>query len=256
MNNDSLGDRMKRYEAVTRSVLLPHSYTIIRVDGKAFHTYLANASKPFDGRFITDMMLVGRDLCRELDGACFAYGQSDEISVLLQDLEPQTQPWFGGVIQKIVSVAASTATMSLMTHRDIIGSPRFDARVFTLPSAAEVANYFIWRQRDAVRNSISMAAQSMFTHSQLLGKTSNMMQDMMMECHGVNWNDYQDAEKRGWVVIRNTEPAVTFFVDKVSGEMVEVPYERSFWQPQGAPHFVYGSVFFDAQIPEQGKDGL
>lgn len=36
---DELGDRMKQYESLTKSFLMNKTYTIIRVDGKAFHTF-------------------------------------------------------------------------------------------------------------------------------------------------------------------------------------------------------------------------
>jgi len=36
---DALGDRMKRYEAATGYVLPKRTYTILRVDGRAFHSW-------------------------------------------------------------------------------------------------------------------------------------------------------------------------------------------------------------------------
>lgn len=237
---DALGDRMKSYEAVTRSMLLPHSYTILRVDGRAFHSYLRKARKPYDEDFIADMQRVGAVLCREASGAVFAYGQSDEISLLLSDVEPQSQPWFGGVVQKMASVAAGVATAALMTERGLAGLPHFDARVFTLPSLTEVGNYFIWRQRDAVRNSISMAAQAKFSQSQLHGVNTDQMQDMLWLQYGINWNDYPDACKRGWVVTRSVREAEVTYTDRRTREEMTTVAERTFWEATGAPHFVLG----------------
>lgn len=242
-NEESLGARMKSYEAVTRSVLLPHSYTILRVDGRAFHGYLRGAAKPFDETFVRDMQTVAAALCREIAGTRFAYGQSDEISLLLTDLEPQAQPWFGGVVQKMASVAASAATIALAHARGTAGRPQFDARVFTLPHAGEVANYFIWRQRDAVRNSVSMAAQAKFSSSELHRKNGNQMQEMLWAFHGVNWNDYPEYLKRGWVVVPETEAASVSYVDRRSGEPCEVEAERTVWCARAAEHFVYGEGF-------------
>lgn len=240
---DSLGDRMKSYEAVTRTVLLPHSYTVLRVDGRAFHSYLRSAAKPFDFDFMADMGDVAGVLCREVCGAVFAYGQSDEISVLLSDVEPQSQPWFGGVVQKMASVAAGIATATLITRRGNKGLPHFDARVFTLPSVTEVANYFVWRQRDAVRNSVSMAAQAKFSPRQLHGVNSDQMQDMLWREHAVNWNDYPDEAKRGWVVTRSVREEPVTFTDKRTGEDTSTLAERMFWEVTAAPHFVCGEGF-------------
>jgi len=81
------------------------------------------------------------------------------------------------------------------------GRAMFDARAFTLPKE-EVCNYFIWRQQDATRNSIQMAAQSLFSHKQLHGKDCNILQDMMLTEHGVNWNDYPTHQKRGTCIVK------------------------------------------------------
>lgn len=248
MANDSLGDRMKTYEAVTRTILLPHSYTILRVDGRAFHAYLRHVDRPYDATFIADMGKVACGLCREVSGAVFAYGQSDEISILLDDTAPQAQPWFGGVTQKMASVAASLATAILIFYRGSRGLPHFDARVFTLPSAAEVQNYFIWRQRDAVRNSVSMAAQAKFSPAQLHGKNSGQMQEMLFAEHGINWNDYPDDQRRGWVVTRSVRETESTYVDKRTGEEVAVTTPRTYREPVGAPHFAFGCDFFDTQM--------
>lgn len=93
-----LGDRMKGYEAVTRAVLPRRTYTIIRVDGRSFHSYLSGAVKPYDFGFMAEMDEVALALCKEISGAQFAFVQSDEISVLVTDFASNgTQPWFGGV---------------------------------------------------------------------------------------------------------------------------------------------------------------
>src|ERR1700684_3342669 len=171
-DSTDLGDRMKSYEAATRYILPPRAYTVIRVDGRAFHSYLRNADKPFDQHFMSHMDSLMVDMCHEIDGTVFAYTQSDEISLLLSDFSSvHTEPWFGGVVQKMCSTAAAYATASFLMHSAYEGfsPPTFDARVFTIPSSVEVANYFLWRQRDAVRNSISMAAQAHFPHKRLQG---------------------------------------------------------------------------------------
>lgn len=232
----SLGDRMKRYEEVTRAVLPARTYTILRVDGRAFHTLLRHARKPFDDSVANAMGAVAQDLCAEISGARFAYTQSDECSVLLTDFETVgTQPWFGGVIQKMVSVAAARASVTFSSYwnrRDAL----FDARVFTIPSSVEVANYFVWRQRDALRNSVSMAAQAHFSHKELQGVSSAGMQEMLWSRKDVNWNDYPARHRRGqlcWKVPR-TEPISVSegpFVRKLPGP---VTYN---WVTAEAPRF-------------------
>jgi tRNA(His) 5'-end guanylyltransferase len=235
---DDLGDRMKTYERVSEATLMPHAYHVIRVDGRAFHSHLRNAAKPFDGTFVLSMMRVGQALLHEVSGSVLAYGQSDEVSLVFEDLEPQVQPWFGGRIQKITSVAASIATASYANTRgtrDVLA--QFDARVFTLPSAVEVANYLIWRQRDAVRNSVSMAAQAKFSTAQLHGKGIGQMQEMLFTQHGINWNDYADTFKRGWVAYRTTQSAPVTFTHKRTQVVETIEALQTVKVVDAAPHF-------------------
>ena len=76
----------------------------------------------------------------------------------------------------------------------------FEARCFNLPHH-DVVNYFIWRQQDATRNSVSMAAQAEYSPKQLHGKKNADMQDMLMAV-GVNWNDYPTRFKRGMALCK------------------------------------------------------
>lgn len=237
-DSTSLGDRMKDYEAATRMVLPRRTYTIIRVDGRAFHTYLKGAQKPFDYVFMEDMSVVARTLCAEIAGTAFAYAQSDEISLLVTDFGGvHTEPWFGGNVQKIVSVSAALATSALGQRRP--GTmPLFDSRVFTIPSPVEVANYFLWRQRDAVRNSVSMAAQAHFSHRRLQGLSGGQMQELLFSEAKVNWNAYPDAAKRGLVMQKVIRQEEMTYTDKRTSKETTITVPRSYWMGRGAPHFV------------------
>jgi len=209
-DKSGLGDRMKRYEHVSRNVLTRRTPVILRVDGRAFHTFTRTFSRPFDQMMHNAMVVTADALVREIQGAKLAYGQSDEISVLITDYDTlQTDAWFGNVIQKMVSIAASVSTIAF--NQSIGGYPeynrerkmaQFDARVFSIPKE-EVANYFIWRQQDASRNSVSMVAQSHFSHKKLQGKNVRQMQDMLMAEHGINWNDTPTHFKRGFCIRGN-----------------------------------------------------
>lgn len=236
-DNSALGDRMKRHEAAYRMLLPRRTYSIIRVDGKSFHSYLRGAAKPFDEEFMADMDAVAEALCAEIAGAVFAYTQSDEISILLTDFgSHNTEPWFGGVIAKQLSISAALAT-AVLNERRPGKRALFDARVFTINDPVEVANYFLWRQRDAVRNSISMAAQAHFPHKRLHGVNSGGMQELLWSEAGVNWNGYPDGCKRGRVTVRDTGERPVEYVDKRSGETVRTVAVRSWWETSPAPHF-------------------
>jgi tRNA(His) guanylyltransferase len=233
----ALGDRMKEYEAAHRAVLPRRTYTLLRLDIRAAHSYLRGAQRPFDETFMADMDAVAEALCAEISGAVFAYTQSDEISLLVTDFAALgTQPWFGGVVAKVLSVSASLAT-AVLNERRPGGRALFDARVFTLADPVEVANYFLWRQRDAVRNSVSMAAQARFSHKRLHGVSSGGMQELLFTEAGINWNDYPDGCKRGRVTVRQVGERPVEYVDKRTQETVTTTAVRSWWETNAAPHF-------------------
>jgi tRNA(His) guanylyltransferase len=201
---DDLGTRMKeQYEMRTRTFLPRRTYTIIRLDGKAFHTFTRGMERPYDQRFMNAMDYTAMHLCIDIQGCVMGYVQSDEISLLLTDFDKiTTNAWFDGQVQKMVSVSASMATafFNEYINHDVPRTEHkrafFDARVFTIPDHVEVENYFIWRQKDAVRNSLAMHAQSLYSHKELHGKSQADMHDMI-HAKGENWNNLPDGFKRG-----------------------------------------------------------
>lgn len=192
-----LDDRMKAYENIYRYPVMPRMPVIIRVDGKAFHTLTRGCDKPFDTALMDAMNHTAQCLVNEIQNARMAYVQSDEISVLLIDYNKfESQQWFGGNLNKMVSLSAAIATLNF--SKTYGKDAYFDSRVFVLPER-EVANYFIWRQEDCTRNSISMAAQANFSHKELHGVTTGMMQEKLFTERNINWNDYPTRCKRGAV---------------------------------------------------------
>lgn len=270
---DEFGTRMKLYEKVTRMVLPPRTFTIIRVDGRTFHTYLKKADKPFDQKVVFGMDYAARRLCEEISGAVFAYAQSDEISILLTDLGPRTEPWFGGSVQKMASVAASIATAAFNEvylpspeedQERRPGSATFDARVYTIPSRIEVANYFLWRQKDAIRNAVSMAAHANFENYELGGLNLARQQELLFRKRGINFKTaYTDRDRRGGVVVYESymlHRASTqhLLPDRAVREGPKLsPVERHQWTARAAPDFTLDNGGFLAlQIPQEPSDAL
>lgn len=207
---DPAGDRMKRYEAATKGVLPRRTYTVVRVDGRAFHSYLKGAERPYDHDFMNAMDAVTLTLLEEISGSVCAFTQSDEISVLAQDFRDlDTEPWFGGQVQKIASVSAALAAAHLdrilRSNFDVKfpAVPAFDSRVFTIPEPVEVANYFRWRQRDAMRNAVTMIAQAMYSESELHGK-STAERVRMINKGGYHLKDFNKGFRRGRLFYRQT----------------------------------------------------
>lgn len=206
MGRDSIGDRMKGYEIASRTALPMRMPVVVRLDGKAFHTWTRGLERPFCASFIEVMNGAAQVLCGEMQGAIVAYVQSDEISVLLHNYKRLTSAaWFDNEVQKIVSVGASIAAAAVTAASGRIFSATrlafFDARVFVLPEA-DVCNYFLWRQQDATRNSVQMVAQSMFSPRELHGQNCPRLQEMIFQKSGQSWNDLATHLKRGRCVVR------------------------------------------------------
>lgn len=215
--SSNLGDRMKAYEKVSSPSLTRRVPVIIRVDGRAFHTFTKayKFERPFCEDMHNGMMVAASYLMNDIQGAKIAYVQSDEISVLVTDYETiETEAWFAYDLSKMCSIAASRATSGFTRYLVGIGTlrsnegkwPTFDARAFNMPQD-DVVNYFVWRQMDATRNSIQMLGRAHFSHKELHQKNTSQIQDMLMLQKGINWNDIPTWQKRGFCV-RKTETGV------------------------------------------------
>ena len=237
---NTLGTRMKEYEAVSKNHLMRRTPVIIRLDGRAFHTFTRGLDKPFDSDFVTMMQQTMLHLCENIQGCVLGYTQSDEITLVLVDYQNRDScAWFDNQVQKIASISASMATLYFnrelsemlrdleedlaaanyslpQAHMYETNSKKydkwydkeyralFDSRVFNLPQY-EVINNLIWRQQDATRNSINSVAQSLFSHKELQGISSKDLQDKMLTERDVNWNDYPTHLKRGCCAIKDSE---------------------------------------------------
>lgn len=201
---------MRHWESLFNQVLPRRMPAIIRVDGKAFHSYCRHLKKPFDERFYNCMYRSALRVAREIQNFRLAYGQSDEVSFLMvDDATYRTEPWLGGRVNKINSVTASLMTAEFNRHAKLelpIDLQRrtalFDCRVFPI-TREEVPNYFIWRQQDAERNSIQMLGRAYFSHKQLHNKSCSDIQNMLFTQKGINWADLEVWQKRGWIISRD-----------------------------------------------------
>lgn len=206
---------MKAYEKVSSPSLTRRVPVIIRVDGRAFHTFTKayKFERPFDTELHQAMGFAALALVKDIQGAKVAYVQSDEISVLVTDYETiETEAWFAYDLSKVCSIAASVATSAftrLMLGVGVLSVldgkwPTFDARAFNVPQD-DVVNYFVWRQMDATRNSIQMLGRAHFSHKELHKKNTSEIQDMLMLQKGINWNDIPTWQKRGFCVRKDEE---------------------------------------------------
>lgn len=237
-NKDSLGDRMKEnYEGRFKFKLMRRTPVIIRIDGRSFHVWTRGFNKPFDKVLSNAMDKTMKQLCENIQGCVFAYTQSDEITLVLNDYRAiETSAWFDYEVQKLCSITASMATAYFNKNfidevdkfyeskeedeiNDFIEKYRISdpSKTMSIYEAycravdkmamfdarcfnipeSEVTNCIIWRQQDCSRNSIEMVGRTYFSDKELFKKNCSNIQDMLMEKYNVNWNDFPVRYKRG-----------------------------------------------------------
>lgn len=265
MDTSDLANRMKEYEKRNQYYLQKRTPVAIRVDGRSFHTFTKGFQRPFDDVLIKTMQETAKYMCENIQGAKFAYVQSDEITIILTDYDTlETDCWFNYRTDKLCSIAASMSTMAFnkffrknvenfvqdcatdyetqglcgegtveyelcKTYQKAIEKgAMFDARCFNIPKE-EVTNLIYWRQLDATRNSIQMVGQANFSHKELQNKSCNDIQDMLHEQKGINWNDYPTVCKRGTACIKNRKIIEYLDEFKVTAKLIDSTKTENSW---------------------------
>ena len=207
---DELGDRMKHYETlgVSGMRLLPMIPIVARIDGRSFHTFTKGMKRPFDEDFSNAMTQTLIHLVKHT-GASIGYTQSDELSLVWCQDSYKSEVWFDGRVAKMTSQLAAQATLAF--YREVVKTmpsefaerlPTFDARIWNVPTKDEAVDALIWRELDATKNSVSMAAHHYFSHKFLQGKNTSTKRELLLSEKGIRWEDYPTHFKRGTYVQR------------------------------------------------------
>lgn len=218
MEESSLGNRMKIYEETGKLKLMPLLPIMIRLDGKNFHTFTKGLKRPYDIR-LSELMRNTTKFLVEETNALIGYTQSDEISLILYTDDMRSQLYMDGRHFKISSILSAKASVYFNQNlkkylpEKKSSSPVFDCRTWNVPTKQEAVNTLIWREQDAVRNSIQMAGQSLYSHRELHKKDCDEIQEMLFK-KGINWNDYPSFFKRG-TYIRRKEVNTPFSKEEI-----------------------------------------
>ena len=238
-NTLSLGDRMKKYEEVLDYKLNPCMEYIIRLDGKGFSKMIKKwkCEKPFDERFNKAMNYASKKLFDIIPNIKAVWHGSDEISIWFQCPNVEDM-YFEGRIQKLVSLTASQASVYFnkklqeLFKDNTLPFGIFDSRLLQLPNQMEVSNYFIFRQRDHIRNSISGYAQYYFSHKELIKKNSDEKLAMMLD-KGIDYN--QEIKSKYWSKYGTLLYKDLFDIEKDNGERYQRSYIKTVEQIEFTP---------------------
>ena len=231
-NSETLGGRLKGYEAEYESSIEPKKHIIARIDGHHFSKFTRGFEKPFDEILSKAMEYTTKDLLEEFN-AVTAYQQSDEITLVIPSLmtaekhrgenRPLWKHSYNGRIQKMSSLIAGFTTMKFNKHFEKLtesyGADNsyddryrflmnkaynawFDCRIYGVPSDEEAFNSVLWRVRDCIKNSKSVYAQTYCSHKQLQGLTGQEQVQYCKEKTGNDWEEVEDRYKYGILVKR------------------------------------------------------
>ncbi|HUR54719.1 MAG TPA: tRNA(His) guanylyltransferase Thg1 family protein [Gemmataceae bacterium] len=184
--SDSLGDRMKTYEtAEAGSTLMPLLPALARLDGRGFSAFTRGLERPFDKRLSGLMVETTTFLVKETNAVC-GYTQSDEISLGWVAPSFDSQIFFAGRVQKMNSVLAALCSVyfngrlrEVMPPEYAARTPVFDCRVWNVPTLDEAANVLLWRELDAWKNSVAMAARHYYPHEEIQAKSCAEMHELL-----------------------------------------------------------------------------
>lgn len=199
---DPFGDSIKTVEhSFVKNALSEEIPIMIRLDGKAFHTFTKGLKKPYDER-LSKAMINTMNFLIEKTNAQLGYTQSDEISLVYFKLFDYQQGFLGSRIQKLTSILASMATakfnqeIATLIPEKANSLAFFDCRAWNVSSLEDAANVFVWRQEDAIKNAVSMAAHNTFSNKELFKKnTSEKIQ--LLSSKGIDFYNYPDFFKFG-----------------------------------------------------------
>ena len=257
MKFDTLNDKCRYYQSLTDYRLTPNSFVVVHCDGRSFSKMIKHKfNKPFDDDFIDMMNKTAIFLCENVACCKMAYVQSDEISLILSDLDYgfNGEYMFGGRLCKLQSIIASLATSKfnqLMTVYNIkkyaerqdemylteelineinrIKPIQFDCKVWNVPNMNDAFAWLLFRQIDCIKNSKQQTAQTYLSHKELHGLNTDKQIELLKNKTNIDWeNNFDDGKKYGRFVVRTIQNYETI----VNGETIT--YRRGIWMPSYA----------------------
>ena len=207
MKHETMGDWCKWLEKnFTPEIMIPTLPVIIRLDGNNFHNWTKGLNRPFDENLSELMIDTTKFLVKETN-AVIGYTQSDEITLVLYSSDRDSSIYHDGKKQKILSKLTAKCVEYfnerrkhyLPNHNKVA---IFDCRIYQVPTLHDACVQLLWRENDAIKNSIYMLAYTMYSEKELFKINSTQLKDKMFSEKNVNWNDLPSKFRKGSYVKR------------------------------------------------------
>lgn len=249
-DDTAMGDRFKQIEAESRGIeyIDPKKAFVVRVDGRAFHTFTRGMARPYSHELDRMREEAANAVIRSLKPD-YAYYQSDEISyVWTAPTNPAAEHIFAGRVDKIVSLCASLTSVAFFAEymrsaeydADRGALPHFDGRLAgQFEDPLEAIECVMWRENDAKRNSVQMLAQSMFSHKQLQNKNVFAQYEMCKQA-GTDWLVDVPAQYRGGTYLRTVTAQVVLSEE----QLANIPEAHRPAAGTTVPRSVFKKFFF------------
>ena len=207
MEFKNLGDWCKWLEKnFSPETMIPTLPVIIRLDGNNFHTWTKGLERPYDLKLTELMVETTKFLVKETN-AVVGYTQSDEITLILYSFDRKSSIYNDGKKQKILSkLTGKCVNFFNEKRKELLPKHNkiavFDCRIYQTPTLHDACVQLLWRENDAIKNSIQMLGHSQYSEKQLFKLNTSEIQDKLMLEKGINWNDLETKLKRGTYVKR------------------------------------------------------
>lgn len=204
MEIEKLGDWSKWLEKnFSPERMIPTLPVIIRLDGNNFSKWTKQSyfTKPYDFILSEVMALTTKKLLEETSGV-IGYTQSDEITLILYSDNRLSSIYHEGKKQKILSkltgVCVNTFNELIRDnlYPEIPPFANFDCRIYQTPTLKDAASQLLWRELDAIRNSIQMLAQYHLGHKKTQNKNTTELKKEL-DFLNVSWDKMDEPFRRG-----------------------------------------------------------
>jgi tRNA(His) 5'-end guanylyltransferase len=222
---------MRQHEVFLQVRIPPGMWTVLRLDGRAFHKVTEACEKPFDMKFHDCIVAAAKALVLDL-GPVYAYIQSDEISVVFLP----SFDLFDRRMEKLVSVASGIVTSTFVLRFGHAAG--FDCRVWLGAKQDDVVDYFSWRLADCDRNALNGLAQKCIrdsvpgdispkeVHARLFRLKRGELHKLIHKS-GIEYSELSLSQRNGTEIGLQLMPLFTRLEHVAGEQMVGVEYYRN-----------------------------